>query len=509
MCGIAAIIDPAGTAEGPDRTAARQRELAAMLGRIRHRGDPGCFGESRAEAGAALGTNRLAIVDREHARQPQSDPTGRYLLAYNGELYGFRQLRAELERRGHAFRTASDTEVVVHAYLEWGEAMLDRFNGMFAFVLYDRVTGGFLAARDHIGIKPLYYAVRDGEYRFASEQKCLLGFSSDIRVVAPGTYLRDGREHRWFHLDDTPLELTEREAVERYGELFEAAVRGQLDTDLPVAVAFSGGIDSAAVLAVALEHHPDVTAVTVGFDGAADLAVARRYCRERGVRQIVSRLDAAGLVSVIPEVVRGTEFFEAVDVMDSCVGYFVYRAARRHGFKLALCGEGSDEVLAGYDLFATHPDPAGLMRYRVGNLHRTDLQRVDRTSMMHSIETRVPFMDRYLLEFAYRVPMRMKLRGGVEKWLLREAFRDRLPAYVRDRRKIRMPDGSGMKNTLAEYAAARAGRDDESTRRLGIDTPQGRYFLRAYLEAGFPPPGERNRRVGHDYSPNGYFEFVA
>lgn len=508
MCGIAAIIDLKASTESTDRILERERELLAMLDRIRHRGDLECFGERWAGAGIALGTNRLAIVDREHARQPQSDDDGTIRVAYNGELYGFLDLRRELEKLGHRFRNESDTEVIVHAYLEWGPAMLDRLNGMFAFVLYDKRRNVFMAARDHVGIKPLYYQESGGVYRFASEQKCLLRYPGEIHTLPPGTYLRDGRLTRYHRFDEEPRSISEADAVRRYRELFDGAVRGQVDTDLPVAVTFSGGIDSAAVLCAARQYHPNVTAITIGFDGSADLEVATRYCRELGIPQVISHLDRSALIDIIPEIVYGAEFFEAIDVMDTCVGYFAFKVANEHGFKLALCGEGSDEVMAGYDLFKTHPDPIDLVRYRVHNLHRTDLQRVDRSSMMNSVETRVPFMDRHLLEFSYNLPIHLKLRNGVEKWLLREAFRDRLPAYIANRPKVRMPDGTGMKNTLAEYASQPADLNGVAED-LGIDTPQGEFFLKMYLEAGFPVPKERFKRVGYDYSPNGYFEFVS
>ncbi len=206
---------------------------------------------------------------------------------------------------------------------------------------------------------------------------------------------------------------------------------------------------------------------------------------------VVSYLDRAELIGMVPAVVYGAEFFEPIDTMDTCVGWFAYRLAHEHGFKVALCGEGSDEVLAGYDLFKTHPDPDELMRYRVHNLHRTDLQRVDRSSMMNSIETRVPFMDRAVLEFGYTVPMEMKLRDGTEKWILREAFRGDLPPYIADRPKIRMPDGSGLKNTLVEYARQPAHVDEDLLHTLGVDTPEACSSC-----SGTWRPGSRHRSAG-------------
>src|SRR5215207_5742522 len=149
MCGIAAIIEPGVREEPASDTARRADELLVMLERIRYRGDAERFAEHRVEAGLAMGTNRLAIVDRPNGRQPLVSDDGNVWLVYNGELYGFLPLREELEGRGHRFDTGSDTEVVLRSYLEWGDACVERLDGMFAFVLYDRRDGTTLAARDH------------------------------------------------------------------------------------------------------------------------------------------------------------------------------------------------------------------------------------------------------------------------------------------------------------------------------------------------------------------------
>ena len=129
--------------------------------------------------------------------------------------------------------------------------------------------------------------------------------------------------------------------------------------------------------------------------------------------------------------------------------------------------------------------------------------------MLNSIETRVPFMDRPLLEFSYALPMHQKLRDGVAKWVLREAFRGDLPPYIADRPKMRLPDGSGLKNLLIDYARQPVDIDQEVLRTLGIETQEGAFFLNLYLEAGYPMPAERFRRPGFDYPANSYFEFVS
>ncbi|HVR95065.1 MAG TPA: asparagine synthase-related protein [Thermoanaerobaculia bacterium] len=507
MCGIAALIHShrryAGHQVSTDR-------LLKMLRPIAYRGDAEHFGETAVFEDAALGTNRLAIVGREDGRQPVSDAGWRVWAVLNGEIYNFQSLKQRLVEAGRVFRTRTDTEVLVHGYLEWGpERLLQELDGMFAFVLYDRMNGSFLAARDHIGIKPLYYAVVDGTWFFASEQKCLMPFACEIMTLAPGHYILDGEVRCYHRYSDEPLDLPEREMVQRFRELFEEAVRKRVQTDLPVAVTFSGGIDSTVVLHLARKYHPDVTAFTIGFEGASDIGVAERFCKDFSIPHHIAYLSEREMIEALPRVVYEAEFFEGIDVMDTCVGHYVYREIRRHGIKVALCGEGSDEVLAGYDLFREHSDKAALMKYRVANLHRTDLQRVDRSSMMSSVEARVPFLDKDFLGFAYRVPMDLKLRDGVEKWILREAFRGEIPDYVLFRRKVRMPDGTGLQNRLYNHAQQGAPLPDDAVRALGIRTPQEAFFLKHYLDAGFPLPHERFRRPVYDFSEHGYFNFIS
>ena len=506
MCGIAALIHQGRIL----RAEANTRSVLAMLEPIAHRGDQEHFGELAAYDEFAMGANRLAIVGREDGRQPISDVGGSIWTVFNGEIYNFRELRRELIAAGHDFHTQTDTEVLVHGYREWGrDRLLEKLDGMFAFVIYDRASGSFLAARDHIGIKPLYYASFDGTLYFASEQKSLTSLSGQIRTLPPGHFVAETGVGCYFRLSDESIDAPEDEIVARFGELFEEAVRKRVQTDLPLAVAFSGGLDSTAVLHFARKYHSNVTAFTIGFEGASDIAVARRYCEEFSIPQHITYLRENEMVGVIPKVVYEAEFFEGIDVMDSCLGLHLYQQVRSHGIKVALCGEGSDEVLAGYDLFREHPDRVALMKYRVANLHRTDLQRVDRSSMMSSVEARVPFLDKAFLSFAYRVPMRLKLRDGIEKWILRQALRQELPDYVVNRPKVRMPDGTGLQNRLFNYAQRGAVLPDETIQELSIRTPQEAFFLRQYLDAGFPLPNERFRRPAYDFSEHGYFRFIS
>ncbi|MFG1878239.1 asparagine synthetase B family protein [Sphaerisporangium sp. NPDC049003] len=502
MCGITAeIAGPTGGVPGT--------RVQVMLSEIRHRGDTEHFGGVAELPGAALGCNRLAIVDRATAAQPMSDTARNVWATFNGEIYNHAELRRELAGLGHRFQTASDTEVLVHGYREWGADLPLHLDGMFAFVVYDASRRSFLCARDRFGVKPLYWA-RDGDrLLFASEIKCFLPIQVTPREFPPGHLMVDGAgPHRYDERDDSPLPDGEDELVAGFRGLMDNAVRKRVQTDLPIGVIYSGGVDSAAVLGLAARHHPDVTAISVGFPGAPDLDFAERSCRDLGIRQITRHLEYGELIDSMKSIVQQVETFEVIDIMDSCVMAPAYEVARELGLKVVLVGDGSDESLAGYELFREHPDPVAMSRYRVMNLHRTDLQRVDRLSMMNTVEARVPFLDREVVDFAWKLPMEYKFRDGIEKWILRAAISGVIPDYLAWRPKIRMPQGTGLLFQLIDFARGQeTGLDGELLREIGLDQPEAAYFLQAYLDAGYPLPPARYRRPGWDFAANGYFVF--
>ncbi|TDV56402.1 asparagine synthetase B family protein [Actinophytocola oryzae] len=504
MCGIAVELSADAGRPGADR-------VSAMLAAIRHRGDSVHYGRTRSVPGAVLGSNRLAIVARDEADQPMPDADGGLWVVFNGEIYNHPELRRELTGLGHGFRTGSDTEVLLRGYREWGEDLPSRLDGVFAFLIYDPATRDYLCARDRFGVKPLYRA-GDGETTlFASELKAFGTTGCPPLEFPPGhTESRAGRR-RYDERRAVPVPEEEDEVVaELFGRLDDAVAK-RVRTDLPVGVIYSGGVDSAAVLGLAIRHHPDVTAISVGFPGAPDLEFAIRSCADLGVRHVVHHLDHDVLAARLPETVRQIETFEVIDIMDASVMTPAFAVARELGLKVVLVGDGSDELFAGYELFRDHPDPVAMSRYRVMNLYRTDLQRVDRTSMLHSVEARVPFLDPSVVDLAWHLPMSWKFRDGIEKWVLRRAIEGVVPDYLAWRPKIRMPQGTGLLFQLIEYARGQAGQSgsagSELADRIGLDRPEARYFLRQYLDHGYPTPTAAYRRAGWDFAPNGYFVF--
>lgn len=507
MSGIAAFIN----ISSEDMLHAREI-VTSMLVSIGHRGEGGYVLKGSAQA--VLGCRRLIFQDNKQQLLSNEVEQKTTFAVLDGAIYNRQELRAELEALGCQFHSPFDEEIVAYGYEIWGEKLVEHLDGMFVFIVYSASRQQFLAARDPLGIKPLYYLIKDGAGIFlASEMKALLP-AEEIATLPPGHILTSNGVQPYFQLPKQvhSLEADEKSIQVTFKELLSKAVEKQVQVDGSIGVMLSGGLDSTVLLHLARQFHPNVIAFTVGFKGAEDVEVARRYCEETGVNQEIVFLQQNELVQGLPYAAFVGEFFEPINTMDTCTVSPAFCRAQELGIKVMLCGDGSDELLAGYDFFRTYPDPHYLMWYRLNNNHRTDLQRIDRSSLHFGVEARLPFFDLAFLQYAYRVPFSMKLRGEVDKWILREAFRGELPDYITQRPKIRLPDGSGVQTLLLDYA--RQQKCEVSSHllaRLGIDPADGAmiYFLAQYLKWGYPPPTERYKRSGLDYSENGYFTFVT
>lgn len=388
MCGIAGIYDFG-------RRPVEVAEIEAMNDAIAHRGpdDQGTWTGD----GVALANRRLAIIDLSAAgHQPMANEDGSLLIVYNGELYNFRELMAELEGRGHRFRSHTDTEVVLHAVEEWGPAALDRFDGMFAFAVLDTRTRKLFLARDRFGIKPLYYAVDGDRLLFASEIKALLAAGLPRRVssaalveyftfqnVYSDLTLFDGvhmlpagftltaddagvRTQRYWDLAFEPDEdVSEAEWEERIAEAFTDAVRRQLVSDVPVGSYLSGGMDSGSIVSVASRHVPRLMTFTGGFDMSSVTGLELVFDERREAEAIASAfrtqhyemvLHAGDMAWVLPEL---TWHLEDLRVGMSYQNYYIAGLASKF-VKVSLAGTGGDELFAGYpwryDLIADIPD---------------------------------------------------------------------------------------------------------------------------------------------------------
>ena len=529
MCGICGYLDLSGAPADP-------RIAEAMAEAIAHRGPEGQGVYS--DGPLALGHRRLAILDlSDSGRQPMITPGGRFVIVYNGEVYNFRELRRELETRGHAFLSRTDTEVVLAAWAEWGPAALDRFNGMFAFAIWDRKDGTLWLARDRYGIKPLYWTRTGQSVVFGSEIKALLAhpgtsatldasglveylsfqnFFSErtlfdgIEILRAGHWLRIGRhgateQRKYWAWDFQELEtaVSEEDHIEELDRLFVQAVTRQLVADVPISAYLSGGLDSGAITAVAARREAGMRSFTIGFDSRSasglELVTDERPEAEHmsyhfGTEHYEMVLKAGDMQRALP---RMAFHLEEPRVGQSYPNFYASQLASRFG-KVVLAGSGGDELFGGYpwryyravvnddfehyaDKYFTYwqrlvPDdmfprlvaplvsgcgvatPREVFRRTLSDGRRDSpmspeeyvnaslafeartflhglLVVDDKLSMAHGLETRVPFLDNDLVDFAMRLPVRFKL-GNLEK-VVRLNENDPGPKTARYFRKTR------------------------------------------------------------------------
>src|SRR3954447_9695129 len=366
-----------------------------MAERLVHRG-PDSAGE-HLDGGVALAPRRLSIIDLEHGHQPIANEDGSCVVVQNGEIYNYRELKRELEGRGHRFATDCDTEVLVHGYEEWGEGFVERLRGMFAIALWGKRRERLLLARDRFGIKPLYYRHQDGGLSFASELKAMLeqpGFSrqidpeavaaylafnsipaplpifSEARKLPPGHLLawREGEIELRRFARPRPVEADSvRRApagalAEQLREVLRDSIRAHLVADVPVGVLLSGGVDSGGITALAAaESAAPLKTFSIGFEegGFDELSRARLVAERFGTEhhELVVRPDA---VELLPRLVSA--FDEPFGDSSALPTYLVSELASGE-VKVALWGEGGDELFGGYYTYV-----ADLLARRVGRL---------------------------------------------------------------------------------------------------------------------------------------------
>jgi len=447
MCGIAGYFDL-------ERTSSRKPiPVAAMLEKLQHRGpdDSGVWQSER----AALGHTRLSIIDVPGGHQPIANEDGSLHIVYNGEIYNFQNLRATLASR-HRLRTRTDTEVVIHCYEEHGPDCVKLFDGMFAFALAD--GDELFLARDPLGVKPLYYAIVDGRLYFASEIKALLSVTEQIKEFPPGHWYHSALGWRqYFDLDAWAASAIEHRLSDPERTLRDsltAAVEKRLVSDVPVGVFLSGGLDSSLIAALMKQHIPTLHSFSVGTAHGQDPLYARRVADYLGTVHHEYIYTEAEMLTILPTVIYHLESFDFALVRSAIANYFVARLARDF-VKVVLVGEGSDELFGGYHYLKEITDEERLHRELVtitSRLHNTNLQRVDRMTMAHSIEGREPYLDLDLLKTALAIPPELKQRHGVEKWVLRKAFEGALPDEILWRQKEKFSRGAGSALVFEQIA---------------------------------------------------------
>ncbi len=563
MCGIAGIVS---LGDRPVLT----EEIRRMCAAIAHRGpdDEGFY----FAPGVGLGMRRLSIIDLATGRQPVRNEDGSVQVVFNGEIYNFQELRADLQRRGHVFYTVTDTETIVHLYEEYGARCVEKMRGMFAFAVWDARKKTLLLARDRLGVKPLYYAECGGRLIFASELKAILELGEverrldwrsvghlftflctaraesiieGVKKLEPGHVLvaRAGKkpavERYWDVCFAPDRSRSEEHFVERLRELLRESVKLRMVSDVPLGAFLSGGIDSSSVVAaMARLASGPLKTFSIGFDDREynELDHARAVAQKFGAEhhELVLEPDVLGVIDDL------AWHLDEPFGDPSCIPtYMVSKLAAEH-VKVVLSGDGGDELFGGYDKYVVEqndrrrPAPrwlkkisgvaAGLMpegmrgrnllyhlsltgaeryldstvllpdlarrklfrseavalidvyepwRRELDAITRADgdwlsavqyldikaylpydiLTKVDRMSMAHSLEARDPLLDHKLVEFAATIPPELKLRGGVTKYIFKQAMRGILPDAIIDRPKrgFGVPLGRWFRGRLGSF----------------------------------------------------------
>jgi asparagine synthase (glutamine-hydrolysing) len=568
MCGITGFLNYNGEPVDPE-------VLRKMADAIRHRGPDG--DGFYTDGGLGFGHRRLAIIDLSHeGDQPMVTADGRYALIFNGEIYNFRELRAELQNVGYRFRSTGDSEVVLNAFVEWGIRAIERFNGMFALAVWDRDQRELYLARDRYGIKPLYYAGFNNSFIFGSEVKAILkhpkaSFSlnsealleyftfqnlftdstlfSDIKLLPAGTHLKistagcsDPVRYWDFNFSEPVGEIDEEEYIEELDRLLRQAVIRQLVSDVDVGAYLSGGMDSGAITAIAATHLPYMKSFTCGFDlhsaSGIEISFDERVRAERmsylfKTEHYEMVLKSGDMERVMPRLAWHIE----EPRLGQCYPNFYAAQLASKFVKVCLSGGGGDEIFGGYpwryyravananfeeyidkyysywqrlipnsaiqqvfqpiwgevkhvstrdifrNVFAVHADrltrPEDYVNHSLYFEIKTFLHGLliveDKMSMAHSLETRVPFLDNDLVDFAMRMPVRMKLAN------LSEAVRvnENEPAFKTEKYFQRTRDG---KLALRRVMSRHIPREITDAEKQGFSAPDASWFKGESIE---------------------------
>ena len=507
MCGIVGIFDI------KENAAQLRAQALEMSKKIRHRG-PDWSGIYVGKS-AILAHERLSIVDPASGGQPLKSPDGKLILSVNGEIYNHRDLREGI-CKDYPFRTGSDCEVILALYRKKGIDFLEDLNGIFAFALYDEENDRYLIARDSIGVIPLYMG-HDSEGRtyVASELKALEGWCTYYAPFLPGHYYdsRSGKMVRWYKRD-----WEQYDAVKDNGADSEAlraalcdAVRRQLMSDVPYGVLLSGGLDSSIVSAVAKQYAakriesgshsdawwPQLHSFAVGLKGAPDLEAAHQVAAHIGtVHHEINFTIEEGL-DALRDVIYYIETYDVTTVRASTPMYLLARVIKSMGIKMVLSGEGADEIFGGYLYFHKAPDARAFHEEcvrKISKLYLYDCLRANKSLSAWGVEGRVPFLDKTFMDTAMRLNPEAKMAkdGKMEKWILRKAFEDILPASVAWRQKEQFSDGVGYSwiDVLKQITSERVSDEEmaHAAERFPINPPMNKeeYYYRSIFAEHFP-----------------------
>lgn len=495
MCGILAIIG-----KGKDEQLVKQ-----LSKRMSHRG-PDESDIYVTDKGHILAHERLSIIDLHTGRQPIQGTSTAYMV-HNGEIYNHRELRDTVLKH-HIFRTTSDSEVIVHLYEEFGYNFCHLLDGMFTFVVID--GDDFIAGRDPLGIKPLYYGLDErGRIYFSSEMKAIADQCQTFSTFPPGHYYTSKTGFVKYYRPEWEdiTKATNDVGYTAIRETLTKAVKKRLMSDVPVGVLLSGGLDSSLTSSIAAREMKKLGkplhSFSIGLDASApDAVAARKVADFLGTEHHEIHFTIEQGIEILDKLIWHLETYDVTSVRASTPMYFLSKAITDMGVKVVLSGEGADEIFGGYLYFRNAPSALDFQKEtmeRVQKLFTADLLRADKSTMAHGLEARVPFLDKEFLELAIKVKpeeKQPKTYDGVEKYILRKAFdtpeQPYLPAEVLWRQKEQFSDGVGYSwiDTLIEYCSVQVTDEqmEAAEERFPYNTPATKeaYFYRSVFHKHFP-----------------------
>jgi asparagine synthase (glutamine-hydrolysing) len=460
MCGILAII---GKGKDPQLV----KELSE---RMSHRG-PDESDLHIMEKGHIMSHERLSIIDLHSGKQPIQGTSSAWMV-HNGEIYNHQELRNGV-LKAHTFRTKSDSEVIVHLYEEFGYDFCNMLDGDWAFVVID--GDDFIAGRDPLGVKPLYYGLDErGRIYFSSEMKSIADQCKSFSTFPPGHYYtpKTGFVKYYQPEYEDYLKADQNLDLNLIRETLTEATRKRLMSDVPIGVLLSGGLDSSLTSAIAsrllAERGEKLHSFSIGLDAdAPDAKAAKKVAAFLGTEHHEVHFTIEQGIEILDKLIWHLETYDVTSIRASTPMYFLSKAIADMGIKVVLSGEGADEIFGGYLYFRNAPSAEEFQKEtieRVQKLFTADLLRADKSTMAHGLEARVPFLDKAFLDVAVRVKpeeKQPKTYEGREKYILRKAFDTPedpyLPAEVLWRQKEQFSDGVGYNwiDELIEYCSSK------------------------------------------------------
>ena len=506
MCGIVCAFNLKGNNDEI------RSNVLKMSQKVRHRGPD--WSGIYSSKNAILAHERLAIVDPTSGKQPILSEDSLKVIAVNGEIYNHKNLKNTLTS-GYNFRTESDCEVILALYEEKGVEFLNELNGIFAFALYDSSKDRYFIARDHMGIIPLYMGWDDDNiFYVSSELKSLEGVCGKIELFPPGHYLLSDTSGltKWYKPDWVSYDNVKNSdtSIKAIHDSLSAAVKRQLMSDVPYGVLLSGGLDSSITSALAKKFaskrvesndeqdawYPQLHSFSVGLKDAPDLKAAKIVADHIGTIHHEINFTIQEGVDAIRDVIYHLETYDITTIRASTPMYLMARAIKSLGIKMVLSGEGADELFGGYLYFHKAPNAKEFHEETVrklDKLHQYDCLRANKSLAAWGIEGRVPFLDKEFIDIAMNINPEDKMikNGRIEKWILREAFKDYLPESVLWRQKEQFSDGVGYSwiDSLKELVSKEVSDNDlkNASNVFPVNTPQNKeeFYYRSIFNDHF------------------------